>query len=275
MSDIIDNMKSYDYSQPIVLGYSQPIILGLAGKAATGKTSVAEAIVPKAQINAVSSDIVWEHIFFALPLYEMASIKKTIQGIRERDRRLYSLHSVIYELFGGSPIGAIPDYNVLIDLVKEIYAMPIEHEGTKPRSFLQKAGDSCRAIDKDCFAKWAISKSKTMFNNYIKSLFEDEEQLPFTVVISDVRFANEAEHILAQPNGIVVCYDASDEVRNQRLLNRDGSYMTDEQKNHISEQQIDIVKEMASVVINTDGMSVADQTAHTIDFVNGMLGINA
>ena len=28
-----------------------PIILGLAGKAATGKTSVAEHIVPKAQIN--------------------------------------------------------------------------------------------------------------------------------------------------------------------------------------------------------------------------------
>ena len=49
-----------------------PIVIGLAGKAATGKTSVAEKIVPKAQINSVSNHIVWDHIFFALPLYELA-----------------------------------------------------------------------------------------------------------------------------------------------------------------------------------------------------------
>ena len=59
---------------------SQPIILGLAGKAGSGKTSVAEAICPKGSIKNESSGIIWEHIFHALPLYDFASTKKNIKG---------------------------------------------------------------------------------------------------------------------------------------------------------------------------------------------------
>ncbi len=253
---------------------NQPIILGLAGKAATGKTSVAEKIVPKAQINVSHSDIVWDHIFFALPLYEMASIRRTIQGIRQRDRQLYSIHSIIYDLFGGTPIGNVPDYEELISLVKDIYSLPLG-EDRKPRSFLQKTGDLCRSVDEDCFAKWAINKSKTLHRDYIRSVSEDDSVSPFCTIISDVRFTNEAEHILSQPNGIIVCYEASDSVRDERIFNRDGVFMTDEQKNHKSELQIDQIKDMASLVVNTDDISVQEQTAKTIDVVHSMVGLYA
>lgn len=251
----------------------EPIILGLAGKAATGKTSVAEAIVPKAQVNVINSDIMWDHIFFALPLYELASVKRTIQGLRQRERQLYSIHSIIYDLFGGTSIGNVPDYDYLIDLVKNIYSLPLDEDGKKPRSFLQKAGDYCRTVDENCFAKWAIHKSRSLYRSYINSI--EDDGLPFCVVISDVRFVNEAEAILNEPNGILVCYEASDDIRNQRILKRDGIYMSDEQKSHISEQQIDVVRNMSSAIINTDNLSIKDQVNQTIEIVNNFVGVNA
>ena len=45
----------------------QPIIIGLAGKAGSGKTSVAEAIVPKAGFESLRYGMKWDHIFYALP----------------------------------------------------------------------------------------------------------------------------------------------------------------------------------------------------------------
>ena len=103
-----------------------PIVIGLAGKAATGKTSVAEKIVPKAQINSVSNHIVWDHIFFALPLYELASVKKNTLGVRQKDRQLFSIHEIVYDIFGSNAIGSIPSYEAFTKLVNDIYELPIE-----------------------------------------------------------------------------------------------------------------------------------------------------
>jgi cytidylate kinase len=258
-----------------IIDPNQPIILGLAGAAATGKTSVAETLVPRAQINTISNGITWDHIFFALPLYEMASAKKNIRGLRERERQLYSLHSVIYDLFGGSPIGNVPDYDVLINIVKDIYSLPFNPEDIKPRSFLQKAGDVCREVDEDCFARWAIAKSHKLYREYIRNDSMYNESNPFCVIISDVRFVNEAQFILNQDNGILICFDASEEVRDSRILDRDGVHMTAEQKNHKSEQQIETIKEMASAIIDTDNLTIAQQTKETINIVNEMMGIYA
>lgn len=253
---------------------NQPIILGLAGKAATGKTSVAEFIVPKAQINVSYNDIVWDHIFFALPLYELASIKKKVKGVRQKDRQMYSIHEVLYDLYGGSPIGNVPPYDELINLTHQIYDLPIEDDDVKPRSFLQKAGDLCRAVDEDCFARWAITKSNKMFRSYVDKHFYDGHN-PFCVIVSDVRFLNEAEWILKQQNGIVVCFDADDSVRNERMMKRDGSVMTDMQKMHRSENEVELVKQISSVVIDTNEFSVEEQAKETIFQINKYIDIYA
>ena len=253
---------------------TQPIILGLAGKAATGKTSVAEAIVPKAQVNVADSDLVWDHIFFALPLYEMATVKRNTRGLRERDRQLYLLHSVVYDLFGGSPIANVPEYDTLIDVVRAIYGERIPEEG-KPRSFLQKAGDICRDVSPDCFTDNSIRFAKRLHSSYMRSQSFDTDPLPFSVIISDVRFINEAQKILQQPNGIVVCYEASDEVRNSRLMERDGHGMTEAQKSHKSELEINDIIKFATAIINTDNLTVEQQKNETIRIVNSLIGINA
>lgn len=247
-----------------------PIIIGLSGQAGTGKTSVAEGIVPKGRLNIENSNFIWDHIFFALPLYELASIRTTVRGLRQKERQLYAIHNVVYDLYGGSPIGNIPDYDDLVELVYDIYSLPIEYD-IKPRSFLQKAGDLCRSLDPDCFANWAIRKAKKMQLDYINSLSEDSENLPFIVIISDVRFMNEAKAIKSADNSILINFTASEKVRHERLFGRDGYSMSDEQKSHSSENEIHLVQELSDVIIDTDNMNVEQQVKNTIDFIKGVL----
>jgi dephospho-CoA kinase len=255
------------YSKDFRFNKNQPIILGLAGKAGSGKTSVAEQIVPKGSIETIKNNIKWDHIFYALPLYELASIKKNIKGSNFKSRKLYAIHEVLYELYGGSPIGFVPDYEELVRMVMEIESLPIEAEGIKPRDFLQKAGDICREKRQTVFADWAIMKSVKAFRSFSRS-FESEEETPaFCMVISDVRYANEAESILKQPNGIVVCFDADQEVLNERLIKRDGKLMSEEQSMHRSENEISLVKEMATSVVYTDDMSLEHQTEVTLKII--------
>jgi len=84
------------------------------------------------------------------------------------------------------------------------------------------------------------------------------------VLVSDVRYPNEAEHILKQPNGVVICFDASTETLNERIFKRDGKPMKPEHLSHPSENGIEEVKKMSTIVINTDGMSLEDQTEVTL-----------
>jgi len=251
----------------------QPIILGLAGKAGSGKTSVAEQLVPKGAIEAQKSGIKWDHIFYALPLYEMASIKKSILGINSKSRKMYALHEVLYELYGGSPIGLVPDYLDLVKMVQEIESMPIDLGDVKPRTFLQKAGDICRAHRPNAFAEWAIMKSVRSYREYQKSINDIPEEYinPFCMIVSDVRLVNEAESILKQPNGIVICFEASQETLNLRLLKRDGQLMSEEHSSHPTENQIDNIKNISTCAIITEGMTLEQQTSATMQIIQNIL----
>ena len=248
----------------IDLTKNQPVIIGLAGKAGSGKTSVAENIVPKGSIETFKYGIKWDHIFYALPLYEMASIKTNIKGYNEKTRKMYAIHDTLYDLYGGSSLGNIPEYDELVELVKKIYDLDLKIEGTKPRDFLQKAGDICRSHNPDCFAQWAIMKSSKIYRSYVNSLLEEETAKSMAVIISDVRCKNEAEHIVKQPNGFIVCFEASEETLTERLLKRDGKKMDAEHASHHTENEIEEVKKLSSFLINTDGMTLEEQTEKTL-----------
>lgn len=254
---------------------TKPLILGLSGKAVTGKTSVAEAIVPKASIKTEDSGMSWDHIFFALPLYELANIRKHVRGSRQQTRQLYGIHETVYDIFGGSPIANVPGYEEMFDIVKRIYTLDIEPEGIKPRSFLQKSGDICREYDPNCFADWGIRKSRKIYSDYISGLKEDSQINPFCVIISDVRFLNEAEAIKSQENGILITYTASDDVRQERMMNRDGRLMTEDQMNHISELQIDNIMPISDLVIDTTDLTVDSQKDLTVQFVSSIVNAYA
>lgn len=246
-----------------------PIIVGLAGKAATGKTSVAEGIVPKGSINSpIRNGIFWDHIFFALPIYELASIRKNILGARQADRQLFAIHETVYDIFGKTALGSIPSYDDFTKLVKDIMDLPVDSANYKPRSFLQKAGDLCRQYDPECFAKWGILKATRLFFQYTRTELYEESEMPMAVIISDVRFKSEADSILKQPNGIIICYETSDEIRNERMMKRDGHLMTTDQKNHQSEQQMEYIKSVSSAIIDSSTLTVEEQTEKTLDIIS-------
>jgi cytidylate kinase len=249
-----------------------PIIVGLAGKAATGKTVVAETIVPKASFGTNSNGLVWDHIFFAMPLYEFYSIRTKIEGMNAQSRKLFATHETLYDLYGSSPLGNMPEYKNFVDLVNQINSEPVDHDGSKPRSFLQKIGDYCRSYDEECFAKWGVRKANQIHSDYTSSLSEESE-LPHCVLISDVRFVNEAQAILSQPNGIIIKFEASDQVRRERILSRDFVLMTDEQLSHRSEKEIDSMSDIIDLAINSDSMSIEDQVKETIKLIKESFGV--
>lgn len=253
-----------------------PIIIGLAGKAGSGKTSVAEIICPKGSFASSvelseSNPIVWQHLFYALPLYELASIKKNTKGINEKSRKMYAIHEVLYDIYGGSPIGFVPSYEALVQMVSEIESMPIEPEGIKPRDFLQKAGDICRSHRQSCFSDWAIMKSSKLYRQYVRSFQEDDIVNPFAVIISDVRFENEADSILKQPNGMLIVFDAEDHILNKRIIKRDGQPLSEDQMNHHSENQINTIKQKATCILRTDDMSLEEQALSTLKIITNKL----
>jgi cytidylate kinase len=250
-----------------------PIVVGLAGKAATGKTSVAETIVPKASFDKVRSGVYWDHIFFAMPLYELLSIRTKIEGANSQSRKLFAIHETLYDLYGNSTLGDMPNYYSFISLVDNINREPIDLNGAKPRSFLQKAGDLCRAHDPKCFAKWGVRKAYELRRDYVKSLEEDETPNPYCVLVSDVRFENEAESILKLPNSMLILFEASDEVRRERVFSRDGVYMTDEQLSHKSEKEIDNFTHLVDATIDSSSMSVEDQAVKTITLIKEKFGL--
>jgi cytidylate kinase len=251
---------------------SYPIIVGLSGKAATGKTSVAETIVPKASFDNMRDGVIWEHIFFAMPIYELYSSRTKIEGLNAESRKLYSIHETLYDIYGSSPIGNIPSYDDFIKLVHDINAEPLNFAGGKPRTFLQNAGDLCRSHYEKCFSDWGVRKATKMHREYIRSVEEDEAK-PYCIFISDVRFRNEAEAILARPNSLIIRYDSSDEIRKERIYNRDGEYMTDEQNAHRSEMEIESFSDLVSTIIDSSSMSVEDQASATMEAVKESFGL--
>ena len=102
-----------------------------------------------------------------------------------------------------------------------------------------------------------------------------EQETPLCIIVSDVRFENEAAMIAKQPNGIIVCYEASDDVRLERMMKRDGQLMTNEQMMHKSELQMDLVKNYASAIIDTDGLSIEDQSKETIKLIQSFTDVYA
>lgn len=244
-----------------------PIILGFSGEAGTGKTITANTIIP-GKSSIITDSFWWDHKFLAMPLYEMANVRRDIEGYKSEERIKYQLHSILFDLFGKSPLYGLPDYDVLVDLVYEIYSMPIEmNREKKPRSFLQNVGSLCREIDPDCFTSWMI-RSITR-----DAAWAEEQDKQYVCIVSDIRMPNEAKGIIEQANGVVIKFTASPTVREQRLFNRDGFLMTPEQADHESERVNDIPAEFITHTLNTDELTVQQQASRSIEIASKELGI--
>lgn len=257
----------------------KPIVLGLAGRALTGKTVVGKAFAPEGQIfnpeRINGLQIFWNHIYFALPLYKMASAMINIEGEKEFDRKQYSIHEVLLELFGKNPLYGAPQYDVLTSLVHKVSLFPCPKD-EKPRTFLQQVGTMCREIDSECFVHWAQRMAHTLHREYLhelNTLQEDHPEswikpTPFGVVLSDVRFINEAAMIKDEPKGILIKFVADEATVKERAYARDGMILTPEQASHESERQVDeIPEEWFTKIIDSSNMTIEEQAQATLDCV--------
>lgn len=245
---------------------NSPIVLGLAGAAATGKTSAANILAPQTKIQFMGQDnevpsIVWSHLFFALPIYEMATARNNIEGAYARDRMRYSIHSTLVDLFGSSPLFGAPSYTELVGMVEEIATLPFPLDGSKPRSFLQRVGtEICRGWDENCFVKHMSRKIGSEYYRLEKEV-EDLDNPPFIgVVVSDVRFPNEADFIANNRNGILIKLECDDDVRKARQEARDGFLMSEDHDSHASESSVDLIDpSLYTAVIDTTDLSIKEQ----------------
>jgi hypothetical protein len=165
----------------------------------------------------------------------------------------------------------MPEYGCFVELVHNIYNFPIDSNGVKPRSFLQKVGDLCRAHYPDCFVHWVIHKAVKMYRQYANSIdlisahddnFDQEAKM--IILVSDVRYPNEAEAIKKHPNGFIICFDASEQTLRERLIKRDGRSMSIDEASHPSENGIETIKGISDIIINTDNMTVEEQVEATL-----------
>lgn len=260
-------MSNLQYFDP-----DSPIVIGLAGEAGTGKTASASLLCPSVRMvdvngNQITGDLssnpanppryIWDHLWYSIPLYRIATARQQISGHRAHDRMCYEIHNALLDLWGGPMFGA-PSYDDLVELVYDIVATPCDPEG-KPRRFLQSVGtDLLRAIDDDVFVNWMRRRIGAAQREFV-SEYEDTNAI-HAIIVSDIRHKNEAALVREYQNSILVKLEASPEVRHQRLVERDGQGLDETSGRHRSENSIsDIPEEWYSYRLNTDDLPLYEQ----------------
>lgn len=234
-----------------------PIFIALCGRAGVGKTTVAERLIPPFDEHSLSDfpPRVWTHTSFAYPIYMMAQAKTDIEGDFKKDRILYSIHEIVSDLMARHC-----SFDDMIELVYDIYSMPIAKKGEKPRSFLQDVGDLCRNLYPDCFSDYLKRKALQSYRIMSKDYYAEDLDPPHHFVIaSDLRMPNEAKMIKDQPNHLLIKLYADDDVVKERLMDREGKLLDEKQKAHNSENSFDdIPSEWFDATIDTTHKTVVE-----------------
>lgn len=250
----------------------EPVCVGFSGKAGSGKTYTAKLLIPQQTFMYGDVEkfpaVVWDHYWFSAPLYEMANVKTTIEGVDQKNRKLYMLHEIISSLMSQRI-----SYDDLIELVYDIYAMPCEIEGAKPRTFLTSASDLCKREYTDCFVDFVKRKVRNDYLNLLGDVERNDQEMPWYVaVISDVRYPSEALMVKNHPNSLLIKFETSEDVRNQRLMNRDGVTLTPTQGQHTSEMEFEnIPDEWYDFIIDTDSLTLEEQTSRVYNILKEYL----
>lgn len=204
-----------------------PFLIGLHGNMGTGKTYLASHLAdPSSPVvhRPNGKPEVWSHMYFAMGIKRLLNTRLQITGDKAYDRTLYSIHQALIEILGGNPLFGAPRYNDLIQTVYEIQELPVDPNAEKHRDFMQQVGAKIRAHNKNAWVNYIHKKIQE----------EDSRPEPLVVVLSDVRYKNEADLIKAY-GGMLIKLTADADTILDRLLDRDGEVPTKEQVQHESE----------------------------------------
>ncbi len=204
------------YNEAMIYNSDNITVIGIKGRAGSGKTTLGKNLERKLQESFPGKDkLVPDHLYFALPLYELASVRKDIQGDKYRDRQMYAIHEIVVRLLGNSPLFGSPLYDELVDIVKTIQKTPVA--GEKPRSFLFEVARLLREQNDFCFVG---NMAETI--RLRKKLFcgEDDadEVVHFVPIISDFRYELEGQWLTQFRNFRLIELDVPFDILAQRAL---------------------------------------------------------
>lgn len=269
-----------------------PVVLGLAGGYATGKTSTANAFAPKGRIiqpgQRHEMNIFWDHLYFAMPLYRMASAARDMDGPLALDRLRYEVHKTIIEAFNESPLYGGPGYHELVEMVEAIVRIPVPDEG-KPREFLQKVGtDIGRAYDQNIWVRWMRREIMQKFYTFshenkrqdpccdhnCTSPLLDRPEPRYGVVLSDCRFANEVNLVKAFPEHVMIKFVSNGDKVLELDEKRGSRTMSPEQATHTSELGLTEVPDKEyDAIIDISDLSLEEQVKETKLVIQSKLGV--
>ncbi len=248
-----------------------PIFVGLSGPAGAGKTTTGNLVAPPV-VTYLDPDAAppaqFRHVALAKPIYEMVTTKRVIKGTDRESRILYELHDTLNTLMARSI-----DYNDLVELVFDVFAMDAGTEDdAKPRTFMQTVGDMCRAGYQDSFVDYLIRRAQIDWG--MENSEAEDELGPYFVIVSDVRYLNEVERMRDTGNFVLIRLEASRAVLDQRILDRDGRVMTDEEWDHPTETQAkDFPDEWFDLVLDTDTLDPTEQALTVKNFLLEAVGL--
>lgn len=235
-----------------------PVLLVLAGKAGVGKTRIANALLqPTGITTGPESDFLvserspypiwWDAFSVATPLYRLLTARTRIEGTDKQDRTYYEILNTLLATLGSTPVGGAPPYKQLLQMVEDLYRYPLSSSDDKQRTFLRFAADQVRSHKEDALLRHltnTITQRAAMHTAEVERDLEelelhypDQAFMPkhYGAVVSDLRMDSEVEYLQKQPNCLIVKLICDEDVREARLIDRDG-VMTD--SDHPTEQGI-------------------------------------
>jgi cytidylate kinase len=222
--------------------------LAMSGHLGSGKDTVAPLLVRHFGGTPV-------HEFFAEPLKD--EINQVIRLIYKSYNVMHARSSVATVMKVGDMRQSIRVVRALYDDVKNGVVKTAYDRTPSTRDALQLWGTEVRRAENPDY--W-VDKAMNSSIRALSSADGDDN----AVYVTDARFTNELDAVRAL-GGLVIRLEVGREEQGRRILKRDGTVVTDEMRNHISETEADHYPHF-DVVMDTDGKT-------PVEISNGIIAV--
>lgn len=231
------------------------VIVGLAGKAGSGKTSVAEQFVPAhspSRHRSGNDIVVVDKLKLAAPLYEIYGTGE-MSGSEAKSRQEYAVFDVLREVFGGNPLYGAPPLSELSLRTNAVIERIMQIGLDNRREILQWTAEYCRSFNNDCFVNLLVKKALLLAEQNAAVVNREVdptsyEELIVSIIIDDVRFNNEAARLkkVFGKDCFIAKLECEESERMDRIIERDGGAKMSLYRHHsediaIDEEHIDTV----------------------------------